>query len=75
MTSPPPLTPIVEEESQVGGDQAVEEGYPPKAVPTTTQTGKDGAAKKQTAVAVDAVVGTTGSEAGIFRDYGSFKKI
>ena len=36
MTSLPPLTPIVEEEIQVGKDQAVKEGHPPEAVPATT---------------------------------------
>ena len=33
VTSPPPLTPIVEEASQPIGEGAIEEGHPPEAMP------------------------------------------
>ena len=75
MTSPPPLTPIVEEASQSGGEEAVEEGYPPEAAPEPTGADEVRLVEQLTAEVVEAAAGTTGSEVGIFGDCGSFEKI
>ena len=75
VTSPLPLTLIVEEASQPGGEGVVEEGRPPEAVPEPTVAGEVEVVEELTTKVVEAAGGTTGSEAGIFGDCGSFDKI
>ena len=59
----------------MGGDEVVEEGHSLEAALAIIEAGGDGAAEQQTAEAVEAAAGTTGSKTGIFGDYGSFEKI
>ena len=75
VTSPPPLTPIVEEGSQLGREGVVEEGHPPEAALGPTVAGKVEVVKEPTIGVVEVAGGTTGSKAGIFGDCGSFEKI
>ena len=76
VTSPPPLTPIMEEASQPGVEEPVEEGHPLKAVPEPTKAGEVRLVEQPTTEVVEAAAaGTTGNKAGIFGDCGSFEKI
>ena len=75
MTSPPPLTPIVEEASQPGGEETIEEGHPPEAALEPTGAREVRVVEHPTAEVAEAAAGTTGSEVGIFGDCGSFEKI
>ena len=75
MTSPPPLTPIVEEAGQQGGEVVVEEGHPPEAAPDPKEARKVGGVEQPAAEVVEGATGAAGSEAGIFGDCGSFEKI